>query len=260
MGTVLRVLSWELLSKLLNSIGIQENNPSRESVNRWITNRRAETDARRFEPGESFSQGAEDMVTRSLIDTDAGRYVDIGSGHPVRGSNTYSLYRQGWSGLLVDPLRTNIELSRKIRRRDTCVEALCAYSDQPAVTFWEYTTYEYSTASPNQVAELARRGHTAYASYDLRSYSLETLVRAHGMLDARLLSIDVEGMDLEVLQGNNWKTFHPEIIIVEEWESPPSQSTPIRQFLCDHDYDFVAFTRASSVFLSHTWGSIRAPG
>ena len=108
MGTVPTVLNAKLLSKLLNSIGIQENNSSRENVNRWIRNRRAEADARRFEPGESFSQCAEDMIARSLIDTSAGRYVDIGSGHPVRGSNTYSLYRQGWSGLLVDPLRTNI--------------------------------------------------------------------------------------------------------------------------------------------------------
>ncbi len=246
------MLNTKWIGKLLNSLGIPENNPSRESVNRWIRNRRAETDARRFEPGESFSQCAEDMIAQSLIDTNAGRYVVIGSGHPVRGSNTYSLYRQGWSGLLVDPLRTNIELSRKVRRRDTCVEALCTYSDQPAVTFWEYTPYEYSTALPDQVAELARRGHTASNSYDLRSYSLETLVTAHGMLDARLLSIDVEGMDLEVLQGNSWQDFRPEIIIIEEWESPPSRSTPIRQFLSDHDYNFVAFNRASSVFLSQT--------
>ena len=252
MSTVLRMLNTTLLSKLLNSMGIQEDNPSRESVNRWIRLRRAEKDARKFLPGESFSQFAEDMIAQSLINTNVGRYVDIGSGHPVRGSNTYSLYRQGWSGLLVDPLRSNIGLSRKIRHRDTCVEALCTYSDQPAVTFWEYTPYEYSTASPNQVAELARRGHTADHSYDLRSYSLETLVTAHGMLDARLLSIDVEGMDLEVLQGNNWKYFRPEIILVEEWESTPRQSTPIRRFLSDHDYDFVAFNRFTSVFLSQT--------
>ena len=256
MSTVPKVLDMKLIGNLLNRIGVKENNPSRESVNRWIRNRRAKIDSRRFVPGKSFSQCAEDMIARSLIDTNSGRYVDIGSGHPVRGSNTYSLYRQGWSGLLVDPLRTNIELSRKIRKRDTCVEALCTSSDQPAVTFWEYTTYEYSTASPNQVAELARRGHTAYDSYDLRSYSLENLVTAHGMLDARMLCIDVEGMELEVLRGNNWKDFRPGIILVEEWESPPSRSTPIRQFLYDHDYDFVAFNRASSVFLSHTRGTI----
>lgn len=202
-------------------------------------------------PSESFSQFAEDVIASTLIDTGPGTYIDIGSGHPVQGSNTYALYRQGWSGLLVDPLRSNIKLAQRMRPRDTCVEGLCSSADKPAIDFFEYETYEYSTASPQRVAELARRGHHVHATYKLPTFSLETLVRENDLFDARLLSVDVEGLDLEVLKGTSWDAFRPELVIVEEWESPPAESTAIRGFMADLGYRFVSFNRASSFFLAN---------
>lgn len=200
-------------------------------------------------PLRSFAQCAEDVITQTLVGTDPARYVDIGSGHPIRGSNTYALYERGWSGLLVDPLRSNIELSRRMRPRDVSVEGLCSITDEQAVEFFEYETYQYSTASPEQVHELARRGHVAHESYPLPSYSLKTLVHEHGLHDARVLSIDVEGMELDVLQGNDWRTFQPELIVVEEWSPPLHKPTPIYEFLSDIGYKFVSFNLASSFYL-----------
>jgi FkbM family methyltransferase len=220
-------------------------------VNDWIRDRRAIRETLNVVPNESFSQSAEDAILKTLINTEVGRYIDIGSGHPVRGSNTYALYRQGWSGLLVDPLRSNIKLTKRVRPRDTCVESLCSSTDKPAIDFFEYEPYEYSTASPERVAELARRGHRVHDSYELSTYSLETLVRENDLLDARLLSVDVEGLELEVLEGNSWDVFRPELVIVEEWESPPANDTAIRKFMADLGYRFVSFNRASSFFLAN---------
>jgi FkbM family methyltransferase len=239
------------ISAALNGLGIPQDHPTRRQVNDWIRNRRAIRETRNAVPSESFSQCAEDVIASTLIDTGLGRYIDIGSGHPVQGSNTYALYRQGWSGLLVDPLRSNINLAQRVRPRDTCVESLCSTTDKPAIDFFEYETYEYSTASPQRVAELTRRGHHVHATYKLPTFSLETLVRENDLFDARLLSIDVEGLELEVLEGNRWDTFRPELVIVEEWESPPAENTPIRGFMADLGYQFVSFNRASSFFLAN---------
>lgn len=238
------------VSAVLEQLGIAQSHPARRQVNAWFQSRRAVRDALEFVPTESYSQCAEDAIIQTLIDPTPGGYIDIGSGHPVRGSNTYALYKKGWSGLLVDPLRSNIELSRRIRPRDVCVESLCSSVDLPAVQFFEYEIYEYSTASPERVEELRCLNHEPHCSYELRSLSLATLVREHDLRDARLLSVDVEGLDIEVLQGNDWDSFRPELIIVEEWDPPLSRSTPVSQLLGRFDYRLVSFNRVSSFYLA----------
>lgn len=189
-------------------------------------------------------------MIQTLMGTGPARYLDIGSGHPIRGSNTYALYEQGWSGLLIDPLKSNMELSRRVRPRDVSIAALCSTTNEPSVEFFEYDTYQYSTASPERVEELARRGHLARSTYLLPSFSLESLVNDHALHDARLLSIDVEGMELEVLRGNDWQAFRPELIVVEEWESPVRNSTPVHEFLTDIGYRLVSFHLTSSFYLA----------
>ena len=231
-------------------MGITEDHYARRKVNAWMRMRRAVRDARSFTPLSSFAQCAEDVIIQTLVGTNPGRYVDVGSGHPIRGSNTYALYEQGWSGLLVDPLRSNIELSRHVRPRDVAIEGLCSSTNEHAIEFFEYEIYQYSTASPEQVNELAQRGHRARDSYQLPSFSLKTLVHDSKMQDARVLSIDVEGMELEVLQGNDWQVFRPTLIVVEEWTPPLSSPTPIYEFLSDIGYQFVSFNLASSFYLA----------
>jgi len=70
-----------------------------------------------------YSQFGEDVILLNLMGSGIGTYIDIGAGHPIRGSNTYALYRNGRSGILIDPILANVELARKRRPRD---KALCA--------------------------------------------------------------------------------------------------------------------------------------
>ena len=50
--------------------------------------------------------------------TSNGRYIDIGSFHPFRGSNTYLLYKKGWSGINIDLNKTSIDLFKLARPND----------------------------------------------------------------------------------------------------------------------------------------------
>ena len=51
-----------------------------------------------------YSQFGEDVVLRELMGKrhPKGSYLDIGCYHPRKHSNTYFLYKLGWSGMLVD--------------------------------------------------------------------------------------------------------------------------------------------------------------
>jgi len=155
-----------------------------------------------------YSQFGEDVILQNLVGNYSGRYVDIGSGHPVRGSNTFALYRKGWSGILVDPISSNVELARKYRPRDTSIQAIVG-STEYEKQFWEYETYEFSTTEMDRVDELGEQGIRPIRTYSMKSITLSSLRLNTSPLDPYVLSIDVEGSEMEVLRGNNWMEFTP---------------------------------------------------
>jgi FkbM family methyltransferase len=236
------------LTRVLNATGFDADSGMRQRFNNWIRMRRALRDAKDVQPHVSYSQCAEDAILQTLVSPTPGTYIDIGSGHPIRGSNTYALYQRGWSGLLVDPLQANTALSQRLRPRDAVVSGLCGQKDVEAIEFFEYDIYEYSTASRPRVDELAKRGHLHSQSYDLSVLSLATLVDRFNLSSASVLSIDVEGFELDVLAGNDWESFRPEFIVVEEWDPPVPNPTDIYRYLADLQYTLIAFNRASTVY------------
>lgn len=67
------------------------------------------------------SQVGQDLWVQSLIPI-PGRFLDIGCGRPVEGSNTYELEIEGWTGFLVDKNQAMIDECRKYRK----AVAICA--------------------------------------------------------------------------------------------------------------------------------------
>jgi FkbM family methyltransferase len=67
-----------------------------------------------------------------------------------------------------------------------------------------------------------------------------------------LLSIDVEGVDLQVLKGLNLKCYQPQIICIENWSSKDGASgilsSEIHQYLSDQSYELVAFSGLSTIY------------
>ena len=52
---------------------------------------------------KTYSQFGEDLYIESFFKSQKiGKYVDLGAFHPMRLSNTYLLYKKGWSGTNVD--------------------------------------------------------------------------------------------------------------------------------------------------------------
>src|SRR6266404_5627195 len=66
------------------------------------------------------SQFGEDKIVASLL-PEKGTYLDIGAYHPHLYSNTYLLYKKGWSGTVVEPNPDMFVLWRVFRPKDTFV-------------------------------------------------------------------------------------------------------------------------------------------
>lgn len=66
--------------------------------------------------------------------------------------------------------------------------------------------------------------------------------------ESMFLSIDVEGMEMEVLESNDWATFTPAVIVIEEWQTPLGRVTKVLEFLRKLDYELVAVVGVSSIY------------
>lgn len=203
----------------------------------------------------TFSQCGEDAVLSTLL-PGRGFYVDVGAGQPIRGSNTFSFYKRGWRGICIEPLTENVRDLRLIRRRDTIIQALCG--DHPgSETIYEYDPYEYSTSDPDRVEALREDGIHPIAIQRIRTLRLLDL-NLKTPIEPSLLSIDVEGKELNVLRGNDWAKFRPSVVCVEEWSPPLGRSSDISEFLADVGYRLDSVARISSIYVRQDYLKKRA--
>ncbi len=166
----------------------------------------------------SYSQEGEDLVLKRIFENRMdGFYVDVGAHHPMRFSNTYIFYNNGWKGINIDAMPGSMELFRRFRPRDVNVEV--PVSDVRGVA----TYYAFNEPALNGFSkELSesrngRKGNRIVFQKDIETKTLAEILDAHLPKDQMIdfLSIDVEGLDLEVLRSNNWEKYKPEVVLVE---------------------------------------------
>ena len=164
-------------------------------------------------PFFSWSQDGEDAVLIDLV-SDTGFYVDVGAHHPTRFSVTRTLYEAGWRGLNIDASPGFAELFSMARPRDINVESLIGHPGSRR--FHRFSDPAYSTLDPRKAEDLQNRGVELVAVEEVQVRSLSAVLHENLQpQDLDLLSIDVEGADLEVLESHDFTAFPPNRILIE---------------------------------------------
>ena len=78
---------------------------------------------------------------------------------------------------------------------------------------------------------------------------LDGRVPADGIID--VLSVDVEGLDLDVVRSNDWDRFRPEVVAVEDLNLDLSnvRSSPTHQFMTSVGYEMRAHVVLTSLYV-----------
>ena len=201
---------------------------------------------------KSYSQEGEDLVVdRLLMGRKNGFYVDVGAHHPYRFSNTYFFYRKGWRGIAIDPLPGLKKLFRFRRPRDIFVGMGVSLAPSK-LKYFLFNEPALNTFDADLALNRSKdKSYRLIRKEDIATDSLASILKSvscPNQID--LLSVDVEGFDLEVLQSNDWNNFIPEIIIVECLKSDLSCLTkdPIYLYLVDRNYGMIAKTGHSVIF------------
>lgn len=205
---------------------------------------------------ECYSQEGEDLfLARLLADRSSGFYVDVGALHPVRFSNTYLLYKRGWSGINIDATPGSMESFKRLRPGDMNIECMISSDPSPRY-YYEFEEPALNTMSEKLVRQREMEGHRVVRRLLLQptplAAVLENYLPAHTVID--VMSVDVEGSDLAILKSNDWDRFRPRIVIAELLGTSLENISQceIYQFLASHDYELVAKLFNSAIFVART--------
>jgi len=168
-------------------------------------------------PRQSYALEGSDLIAASLLrKVSRGTYIDVGANHPTVQSNTRYFYDRGWSGLAVDGNSEFEKEWREHRPRDVFVPALVSSEIKDV----EFSIYPDSTLSSIDRDSIAR--YTArYGDQPIRKEIRQTTTlfdlknRYLQQEEIHLLSVDVEGEDLNCLVGAKLDQWAPGVIIVE---------------------------------------------
>ena len=207
---------------------------------------------------KSYSQEGEDMVLKRLFENQkVGFYVDVGAHHPKRFSNTYFFYKQGWRGVNIDAMPDSMLLFKKTRPRDINIEK--PVSDRKQVlTYYAFNEPALNGFSKEISAE--RDGRNDYYlefTKDIETSTLEEILDSNLPENQTIdfLSIDVEGLDLEVLKSNNFNRHRPKVILVEVLGSKfcDIEEGEIAKLLMKHNYAVYAKTIFTVIFIDNDY-------
>lgn len=167
----------------------------------------------------SYSQEGEDLILKKHFgNKENGFFVDIGAHHPFRFSNTYLFYKNGWRGINIDAMPGSMELFKKYRSEDINLET--AISDiNSEFDFYIFNESALNTFNKEEAIIKSKIEPYKIESIEqIRTYTLGEILDAHLPKHKHIdfISIDVEGLDMQVLLSNDWDKYKPSMILVED--------------------------------------------
>lgn len=189
----------------------------------------------------TFSQEGEDVLFSKFVDFQKkGFYVDIGAHHPMRFSNTCRLYLNGWRGMNVDAMPDAMKPFLKYRKNDINLSYGIGAIEEDK-TFYIFEEPALNTFDGELAKVREEEGYKIVRKEIVPIRRLETLFKEYleegQTID--LLTLDIEGMELEALESNDWSKWTPRFIMCEalfKGDIVKLLQRDTVQFLMKHNY------------------------
>lgn len=194
---------------------IVRNFPTLGKIKRWLHAVYGTYSATKL----TYSQHQEDVFLYENLknyDLSRGIYIDVGANHPISISNSIWFYKNGYNGVIVEP---NIELAnlfRTFRSRDIVANVGCG-KDAAFLKFHFANAPVISSFNRNSIEQLTNDAtHAIRQSFYLPILPLDTILENISYEWVFFLSIDVEGLDYDVLLGAKDTLKKVFLLIVEQ--------------------------------------------
>jgi FkbM family methyltransferase len=162
-----------------------------------------------------------------------GFYVDVGAFHPSLFSTTKIFYERGWRGINIDASPGSMSRFQKERPRDICIETAVGSSRT------ELTCYMFNVPALNTFRPEIAAKWDGVNGYEMTGQLIMPVTPLADILGNYLpkgqqidfLTVDVEGLDGDVLASNDWERFRPQFVLAEvitHWLTDALESDVVR--------------------------------
>jgi FkbM family methyltransferase len=213
----------------------------------------------------NHAEGDVDKIIRQRFfpQQNFGVFVEVGAANPGYLSIS-ALYRSlGWSVIAIEPNPSFCELHRK--RGYDVLEYACGDHDEDGVDFCVVDShragYEMGEISFESFSSLAIKESYAKLSHDLdirkikvNMRRLDTILATHavGVERIDILSVDVEGWELEVLTGLNFNKYNPRVLVIENFFN----DRKYRAYMLCRGYSLWAYIPPNDIYVLEPFGLI----
>lgn len=208
----------------------------------------------------SYAQNHEDVtLMRALGHLPTGFYIDVGAHDPVADSVTKAFYDRGWCGVNVEPVPQCHQ--RFVQQRPRDVNLAAAVGAAPGhTTLHEVQGTGLSTSDAQLAQGYQQEGH-AVVAHTVEVRTLNDICAEHAaQREIHFLKVDVEGAELQVLEGLDLMRYRPWVVLVEA--TRPRSQEPSHQawepLLMRSGYQFAWFDGLNRFYVADERAAMRA--
>jgi FkbM family methyltransferase len=209
----------------------------------------------------SYSQAGEDSVISFLFSDkkeSTPTYLDLGTNLPNTGNNTYLFYLAGSKGVCVEADPALIEVIKKVRPNDKVLNFGVSTVDNQELEFYVFDTPAINTFDREEALKREKSGVYSILRKDrILTKTINTLILENFDRYPDFLSIDIEGLDLDVLKSLDYTKYPIPVICVETCIYSENHIRPkdksLEEFMTSIGYFVYADTYINTIFVNQNW-------
>jgi FkbM family methyltransferase len=227
------------------------------NIKRAIIKIKKAIDAVQLRSKVSYAQCGEDLITDYFFDSIGIKYpfyIDIGANQPIKGNNTYLFYLKGSKGICVEPDITLIPSLQKARPEDIVLNIGISTSVAAEADFYYFDGHynAWNTFSKEDADKKSSESGIAYKQSKVKLDTVQGIADAYKPEQINFISLDVEGLDLDILKSIDFNKIRPEMICVETIEfslnNTVKKNQAIISYMLTQGYQVYADTNLNTLF------------
>ena len=168
----------------------------------------------------TYSQSGEDIIIQYLFDSlkiDKPTYLEIGTNQPLVCNNTYGFYAKGCFGVCIEPDKNMVDVIKRKRPDDIVLNIGIGLDDKDDATFYLFPSAVngWSTFSEEEAILRAKETGISFTTVQVALKRVNAIMEHYFKPWPNFISIDVEGLDLDILHSIDFEKYKPEVICVE---------------------------------------------
>jgi FkbM family methyltransferase len=168
----------------------------------------------------TYSQAGEDRIIAYLFHSlgiTKPTYLDIGANEPIISNNTFLLYNKGCRGVCIEPDPAMYERIKSKRPKDTVLNIGIGVNNVSQADFYLFPgkLNGWSTFSAEEAKIREAESGLIPKVIGIPLKNINDIIAANFDPWPNFISLDVEGLDLDILMSLDFKRFAPEVVCVE---------------------------------------------